>query len=268
MSLAYVICTSPRSGSTLLCQGLTNTGRAGAPAEFFDHREEVIAYWMQRFKISTRSEFADKIVEATSTPNGVFGTKLHATTYGDMHRAFCDNLRSKVADVQHRSLTELLHAKFSTVRYIWLRRRNKVAQGISHFRAARSDLWQIPKGYRCETSNAGDAVEFDFRVVEHFITCSYEYDRQWDNHFTRHGLTPLRLFYEDFVASYDPTLRRVLDFLDVPHSALPEAAPPLERMADMKSVEWEKKYRELEAEAFAQRRKGKQAWSTYTEQLC
>src|ERR1700730_17498981 len=113
MSLVYVICTSPRSGSTLLCKGLTHTGRAGAPAEFFDHRVEATAYWMFRFAISKESEFTDKIVEATSTPNGVFGTKLHWTTCPDMHRALRDSLTPQVADVRHRSLDELLHAKFS-----------------------------------------------------------------------------------------------------------------------------------------------------------
>jgi LPS sulfotransferase NodH len=247
MSLAYLICTSPRTGSTLLCQGLTNTGRAGAPAEFFDHREQVIAYWVNRFAISTRSEFVNKIVEGTSTPNGVFGTKLHWTTRVDMHRALCDGLGPQAAGVQHPQLNELLHAKFSAVRYIWLRRLNKVAQGISHFRATRSDLWQIPKGHLRGTSDAGDAVEFNFRMIENCIAWAYEYDRQWENYFTHHGLAPLEVFYEDFAGSYDPTLRKVLEFLGVPHSDLPEAEPPLERMADMKSREWEKKYRELEA---------------------
>lgn len=248
MPLAYVICTSPRSGSTLLCQGLTRTGRAGAPAEFFDHREEVTAYWMKRFTISKRSQFVDKLVEATSSENGVFGTKLHWSTQGDMHSALKDSLCLKAAGVQHRSLTELLEMKFSAVRYIWLRRRNKVAQGISHYRANQSGLWEIPKGSVCEASNAGDAVEFSYRLIHECVACACEYDRQWEHYFTSYTLTPLQLFYEDLVASYDQSLRRVLEFLSVCHNDLPQADPPLERMADMKSLEWETKYRELTAE--------------------
>ena len=49
--LAYIVCTSPRTGSTLLCQGLSHSGRAGAPAEFFDHRTEVEEYWRRRYGI-------------------------------------------------------------------------------------------------------------------------------------------------------------------------------------------------------------------------
>jgi LPS sulfotransferase NodH len=32
---SYVICTSPRSGSTLLCKMLTSTGAAGKPDSYF-----------------------------------------------------------------------------------------------------------------------------------------------------------------------------------------------------------------------------------------
>jgi LPS sulfotransferase NodH len=244
MSLVYVICTSPRSGSTLLCKGLTNTGRVGAPAEFFDHRVEVAAYWMYRFAICKESEYFDKIVEATSTPNGVFGTKLHWTTYPDMHRSLRDSFP---AEVRHRSMSELLQLKFSEVRYIWLRRRNKVAQGISHFRAACSGRWEIPRGNVSEKSGAGDSVEFHFRMIDHCVARANEYDEEWENYFTRHALTPMQLDYEDLIASYDSILRRVLDFLEVPHCDLAEAEPQLERMADAKSLEWEKKYREIRA---------------------
>ena len=34
--LSFVVCSIPRSGSSLLCELLTNTGLAGAPTEFFD----------------------------------------------------------------------------------------------------------------------------------------------------------------------------------------------------------------------------------------
>jgi trehalose 2-sulfotransferase len=248
MPLAYVICTSPRTGSTLLCQGLTATGRAGAPAEFFDHRQQVIVQWMRRLAISVRSDFFDKVVAATSTSNGVFGTKLHWTTLNDMHRELCDALAAPAADARQRSLDELLCMKFSTVRYIWLRRRNKVAQGISHFRATRSDFWQIPKGHGGEKNSIAETIEFNFRMIDSTVAWAHEYDRRWQNYFAHHGLTPLQLFYEDFVASYGVSLRKILDFLDIPHCDLPEAEPRLERMADLKSIEWEKKYREMVAE--------------------
>lgn len=247
MPLAYVVCTSPRTGSTLLCKGLAGTGRTGAPDEYFDRPAENMAYWMWRFRIANRSEFASKIVEATSTPNGVFGVKLHWTAYPDMHRAFIDSLTPRLADAWNRSLNELLHERFSAVRYIWLRRLDKVAQGISHFRADRSRLWEISKGQRAAKSGGGEAVEFDFRAIDHCISLATEFDHQWKNHFRRMGLTPLEIVYEEFMDSYDLVLRKVLDYLAVGHADLPEAEPQLERMADQKSLDWAGLYREMKS---------------------
>ena len=36
MSTSYLVCATPRSGSTLLCQGLKATGVAGRPEEYFE----------------------------------------------------------------------------------------------------------------------------------------------------------------------------------------------------------------------------------------
>jgi trehalose 2-sulfotransferase len=251
MPVAYVICTSPRSGSTLLCEGLTQTGRAGAPAEFFDHRERVTRYWMRRFRIAEASAFADAIVAATSTPNGVFGTKLHWTTHPDMHHALCASLAHRIPDAPQRSLDELLRAKFSPVRYIWLRRRNKVAQGISHFRATRSAFWHIAAGRPGKRRAVDAAVGFDFGAIDRTIAWAHEYDRQWKNYFMHDRLAPLQLVYEDVAASYDTSIRKVLDFIGVPHADLPPAEPPLERMADGKSLAWERRYREMVAARLA-----------------
>jgi LPS sulfotransferase NodH len=248
MPLAYVICTSPRTGSTLLCRGLANTGRAGAPDEFFDRPAENLAYWMRRFAISNQSEFASKIIDATSTPNGVFGVKLHWTAYPDMHQAFADSLTPRLVDARNRSLNELLHERFSMVRYIWLRRLDKVAQGISHFRAVRSGLWEIPRGQHAAKSGVGESLEFDFQAIDHCVAWAAEYDRQWRHHFRRQALTPLEIVYEAFVDSYDPTLRKILDYLGVSHADLPTAEPQLERMADRQSLEWETQYSEMKLE--------------------
>ena len=35
---AYLVCATPRSGSTLLCRALTATGVAGRPEEYFEAR--------------------------------------------------------------------------------------------------------------------------------------------------------------------------------------------------------------------------------------
>lgn len=38
-TLSYAVCALPRSGSSLLCELLFDTGLAGAPAEYFDAQQ-------------------------------------------------------------------------------------------------------------------------------------------------------------------------------------------------------------------------------------
>jgi LPS sulfotransferase NodH len=201
---------------------------------------------MHRYAIPEKSDFVARIVEATSTSNGVFGIKLHWTTRIALLRALRESMARRGLEVRHRTIDDLLQAKFSTVRYIWLRRRNKAAQGISHFRAARTDLWELPRGRDRPVSVTDErSVEFDFRRIHSCVVRATEHDQEWDAYFARHRLTPLQLVYEQFVASYDPTLRRVLGFLDIPHADLPAAEPQLERLSDAQSCEWEERYREI-----------------------
>src|SRR5580700_12229942 len=46
MGLSYIICTAPRTGSTLLAEALKATGCAGRPAEYFDIHAHNEQYWM------------------------------------------------------------------------------------------------------------------------------------------------------------------------------------------------------------------------------
>jgi LPS sulfotransferase NodH len=242
--LAYIVCTSPRTGSTLLCQGLSYTGRAGTPAEFFDHRPEVEEYWRHRYSIDREAEYASGIIAATSTPNGVFGTKLHWSTLLDMHRALRGTTASPTS-ARCGSLNDLLLQRFSTVRYIWLRRRNKVAQGISHFRAYRTGIWELPAGRRPNTIGAAKSVDFDLALVDHCVEWAHIYDNEWAAYFQRRNITPMLLTYEDLSSAYDQNLRAVLSFLDIAHVDLPDSVPLLKRLADEASLKWEQQYRAL-----------------------
>lgn len=245
MALAYIVCTSPRTGSTLLCHGLSHSGRAGAPAEFFDHRTEVEEYWRRHYGIDRESDYVSAIIAATSTSNGVFGTKLHWSTLLDMYRALRGGPASPSAARQGGSLNDLLLQRFSTVRYVWLRRRNKVAQGISHFKASRTSVWELPAAPQPHPMRQPASVDFDLRLIDNCVEWAHIYDNEWEAYFQRRHITPMQLFYEDLSSAYNRSLRAVLGFLDIPDVGLPDAVPQLQRLADETSVKWEQQYRAL-----------------------
>ena len=48
MTTSYIICTTPRSGSTLLCKLLASTSKAGDPHSFY-HRAEYMREWAAKW---------------------------------------------------------------------------------------------------------------------------------------------------------------------------------------------------------------------------
>src|SRR5438105_11293438 len=144
---SYLICTTPRSGSTLLCEALTNTGIAGQPEEFFQVRKEtgVTRRPLEYFEGRDTTEIAAilgensgveyllmnpipgesyavylaRTMQQRTTPNGVFGAKV-------MWGYFAGLLNNLACIPIYRDLAEsdLLPTVFPNLHYIWLMRRD------------------------------------------------------------------------------------------------------------------------------------------------
>ncbi len=68
-------------------------------------------------------------------------------------------------------------------------------------------------------------------------------DEGWRRFFIEQKIPALVLIYEDFVQTYDQTLRNVLSFLDIGPDGLALPKPALQRLADAESEEWERRFR-------------------------
>ena len=69
---SYIICSTGRTGSTLLARTLAGLGYAGNPKEYW--------HWRRRPKINDSEDFKDclaKILKEGTTSNKVFGIKMH-----------------------------------------------------------------------------------------------------------------------------------------------------------------------------------------------
>src|SRR6187401_2384980 len=69
-SRAYVIISTPRSGSTLLCRGLASTNLAGIPEEYFNPDLED---WARRRDGVDPAAYVEWLLSERVSPNGVFG---------------------------------------------------------------------------------------------------------------------------------------------------------------------------------------------------
>ena len=237
----YVIATSPRTGSTLLTEALTATRQAGSPDEFFDVHPKNEQSWIDRFKIPAGASYIDHLVAATRTRNGAFGFKLHWHQMPALSRRLLE-LRPKAQEPAKRPVFALLQERFPDVRFIWLIRKNRVAQAISYYRASESNIWRVWTDNRPVLPPADKKLEYSRAEIERHLRMVNNMDAGWQRFFTAHKIRPLLLSYEDFVQSYERTVRQVLAFLDLPADGA-IVPPALRRLADTESEEWERRFR-------------------------
>ena len=124
---SYIICTSPRSGSTLLCQLLTDTNVAGVPNSYF-HKPS-LANWMEVHGIApnsldNRSETWGTVLKNAHktgpAETGMLGLKLQ----GGSLNYFMDQL--KLLHPKPNSDVERLNTTVGEVAFIFLSRKKNL----------------------------------------------------------------------------------------------------------------------------------------------
>jgi LPS sulfotransferase NodH len=247
-SLSYLICCSERTGSTLLGHALISTGIAGRPRSYFNR----IAHFNPRIhrvlgSAKDDDQYLDRVIAAATTPNGVFGGKVHWEHFQNL---IARAGPSPAADrgMGAGSVLDGLGAHLPDLRFIWLVRRNTVARAISHYRVKKTNRWQIDSRWITDDTGGDGEPSFDFDEIDSFVRSGEAEDANWRQFFQTHGILPLDLAYEEMIRNLEGAVRRVLEFLgiDAPTISLPP--PSLRRQADHRSREWEERYRRIVAD--------------------
>jgi LPS sulfotransferase NodH len=241
----------------MLCELLKATGVAGCPEEFFEAMRDTglpphpgdYLVGLPRTGAGIRDQRSTPDGPAYSslsglddyrqhlrrtfawgtTPNGVFGAKLMWNQLPELQ-----SLAGEVAEFAGLGTVELLDRLFSTPRYIWVTRRDKVRQAVSLWRALQTRRWR-DAGPGREPSR----LEYRFEGIDHLVRRLQSEDRSWREFFSEQGLQPLTIHYEDDLErDPGPAIRGVLSWLEVELPAGMTPQPPLRRQADALSEEW------------------------------
>jgi LPS sulfotransferase NodH len=148
---SYLVCATPRSGSSLLCGLLAGTGVAGRPEEYFWRGDE--GSWSQRWGVSGFADYLRAAIAHGSTTNGVFGAKV-------MYGYLPDLLGSLVELPGGRGLDDrsLLERVFPNLCCLWIWREDVVAQAVSWSKALQTNVWSVGD----ERAPAATPPRFDF----------------------------------------------------------------------------------------------------------
>ena len=258
---SYLVCATPRSGSTLLCKALEETGCAGHPEEFFEAKRETGApargsdyLWdapgvdLEELlgddprppapEYSTLEGVGDyrdhlrRALEWGTTENGVFGAKL---MWG--HREDFLRLARSLPELHGMPERELLDALFPNLTYVWVRRGDTVRQAVSLWKAIQTQSWRSGQ----DGGRAREPV-YHFEAVHHLRRMLERNDTAWGRWFEERGLRPLELSYERIARDPAGAVSDVLEYAGIDVGDPPMPAAPMQRQSDAVSDEWVARY--------------------------
>jgi LPS sulfotransferase NodH len=223
---SFFVCATPRSGSNMLARLLHGTKLVGLAGERFNAHE---------FPDWARARPASYLLECARDAHGtgVFGLKLH----WDQQERFRGLLRA-LRGVRGLTDHELIEFIFPRPHYIWLRREDTVAQGVSWWRAKTSGVW-------LGGEQATGEPRFDYAEIDARVRRCREHDDAWARWFSEGGIEPLQLTYEQIVSDAGGTVQRALVFVGVkvPDDLVVEQRTA--KQADDLNKEWIHRYRHL-----------------------
>lgn len=281
---SYLVCATPRSGSTLVCHALGETGVAGRPEEYFEalrhsgrpRRPE--EYFLGVEDQSIRDHLGERAVgsepaprsplwsraaydrylewafEAGTTDNGIFGAKLMWGYFGD----FISLLRN-VPEYRDLSLAELLPAVFPDLTFVRVVRANKLRQAVSLWKAVQTATWREDQAsakaasleddgsppYRSFIEEHRPQLRFHYRAINHLLDQLLVEEASWDAFFEHTGIKPVLVLYENFAAEYETSTLNLLDRLGLSPPEGFEFEPRMKRQSDNVNDDWVRRYSEL-----------------------
>ena len=242
---AYVICTTPRSGSTLLCRLLAATGRAGNPDSYF--HQPSLHSWLADFSLTPDAFASDREAAAAvfaaawakgEAGTGMFGLRLQRASF-----AF---FIEQAALLYPEAATDAarISACFGETHFIHLTRRDKLAQAISMVKAEQTGLWhKAADGSELERLAPPGPPAYDARRIAEKVETLTALDAEWPIWFAREGIEPLTLAYEDLAANPQGALGQVLAALGLDPNVAKATSTPTVRLSDDINKEWAARFR-------------------------
>lgn len=251
---AYLVCATPRSGSTLLCETLRTTGVAGnplehfevfrhssqprQPREYFDGVHDAAVFDLlapldpERRDPEPSALWWTRILAQGTSPDGVWGGKLMRGHVQDL----LDRARELDEIPPDADLDAVLTALLGDdLRLVFVTRPDKVAQAVSLWTAVQTRSWRAGGG----TPSA--QAQYSFAGIDHLVRQLEEHDAAWRAWFAATGRTPHEVSYDALAADPRGTIAGVLETLGLPSDDVP--APATRRQGGGRSKAWADRYR-------------------------
>jgi LPS sulfotransferase NodH len=176
-------------------------------------------YMMRRLRVDTPENYFAELLRRRISKNGVFGMKVH---FPHLEAAM-------------RWYPSVLHV-LSPVTYIYLNRKDTLAQAVSMAKAMQTDAWQ-------PWDEESATLIYNGPLIAQCLRELYQQKLGWLRWFEANRITPFIVHYEDSVADAASVVRSIVELLDVA-SDEPEqiALPVFEKQGDQINLEWRERF--------------------------
>ena len=227
-----LLCTHPRSGSTLLGEALYFAGGLGCPLEYF--HAGFRPSFARRWNAPDYDGLSAAVRRHRTSPGGTLGVKLFWRDIEEIARDadpalehFANVPPSEAPAGYYATLAKHVARLFPNPQFIHLWREDRLRQAVSAVLAVETGRWRSIPGATREDASA--TAPFDADRIERIMSYSDFCHGHFRNLFAAMAATPHTLCYEALTADYGTSVRTVLRHLG---SDAEPRAPRMRRQAD------------------------------------
>lgn len=217
----YVICSTPRSGTNLLCQALESTGLLGRPRDFFNG-PGIRAKGRRDYPLDPEAQLALVLAEGR-TRNGIYGLKM-----------FCGRF--------DRVKGTLWTQRLPNLSFVFLEREDMLGQALSQVRADQTGQYR-------STMAAGGRPSYDAARIRLHLRAIARDRSRWLLYFARNGIAPVRLTYEQVADAPQQAVDEVARLMEVGEATVRAKAIGLSVQRDSLTEAWRARFLATESDA-------------------
>lgn len=205
---SIIVCSTGRSGSTLLCSTLSSLNCFGKAKEYFEPK--LLAQNAVYSSANELYRYLPKVYELGTTSNGIFSAKLHWD-----HMKSLTQIARTDPELKSKSNLEILTLLFPNPYFIFIRRNNLVKQAISMEIGHQTGVYAIPKDFPGQLPYSDQKLFFKPLNIYRYKQGLQARNANWLLFFMDNNLSFFEVVYENLVQELAPTIHKILAFSEV-----------------------------------------------------
>ena len=219
--IKYVVAFNQRSGSTMFCDLLLQSGVMGQPTEYlkpeFIRKHNKLSLIDEDPIEGKLTKYLDIVYKHYHLGNGCNGLKLSWDQVLRIH-----NFQNSKSFFK-KDISQILRNNFGDSKFILLTRANLIEQGISAFLSNQTGVW-----HSWDKNDNVEKPNFDLQSILNHTKQFADYNYQWKKALLNAEIDFIEIFYEEIVLdklnaikkTCEFVLSQSIHFLNDPHSSI------------------------------------------------